>query len=516
MAKQQTRQTRGNISPNDIIAQQAALGGKMPPQALELEEAVLGALLVEQDAFQAVCEILKPEHFYKEEHQRIYNAMFSLNARNSPTDLLLVGQELRRTGELESVGGMLYLAQLSEKVASAVNVEHHARIVLQKFLARALINISTEVTTSAYDDSTDIDELLEVAENKLFNLSQGSMKKEPSQIAPVVAEAIRQMDEAAKRTDSLSGYPSGYIGIDRVTSGWQKSTLVIIAARPAMGKTAFVLSMARKMAIDHGIPLAMFSLEMSNVELVKRMMTGETEIVSDKIKNGRLTPEDWTQFHERINRLTTAPIYIDDTPGLSVFDLRSKARILHKKYGIKCIIIDYLQLMTAAGMRPGNRQEEVSMISRSLKGLAKELEIPVIALSQLNRGVEQRSGEGVDGKRPQLSDLRESGAIEQDADMVCFIHRPEYYHILEDSKGNSTIGMAQFIIAKHRAGGLDDITLKFRPELVRFDEPNEYYNPAPKPMTEQTYISKMGTTNENEAGPLPDFKGNDGSSETPF
>ena len=514
MAKQ-TRSTRSSMSTADIIAQQAALGGKMPPQAVDMEEAVLGALLVEQDAFQAVSEILHSEHFYKDEHQRIYAAMERLNVKNSPTDLLLVSEELRRTNELDLVGGMIYLAQLSDKVASALNVEHHARIIFQKYLQRSLISISTDVQRDAYDDSIDVDDLLEDAENKLFTLSQGSMKKDVTQVAPVVEEAIRQMHEAAQRSDSLSGIPSGFVGIDRVTSGWQKDTLVIIAARPAMGKTAFVLSMARKMAIDHNIPIAMFSLEMSNVELVKRLMVGETEIVSDKIKNGRLTTEEWKHFDKSIERLTQAPIYIDDTPGLSVFDLRSKARILHKKHGIKCIIIDYLQLMSASAMRPGSRQEEVSMISRSLKGLAKELHIPIIALSQLNRGVEQRTGEGIDGKRPQLSDLRESGAIEQDADMVCFIHRPEYYHILEDKDGNSTIGMAQFIIAKHRSGGLDDINLRFVAELVSFLEPDTFgrtnNNSEPQALTVQTIGSKLNAKND-----VPDFTAGNSSSDVPF
>lgn len=517
MAKQTRTTSRSSMSTADIIKEQAALGGKMPPQAIDLEEAVLGALLIEQDAFQAVSEMLRSEHFYKDEHQRIYAAMERLNVKNQPIDIMLVGEELRRTSELELVGGMIYLVQLSEKVASALNVEHHARIIFQKYLQRSLIGISTEVQRDAYDESIDVDDLLEKAESKLFDLSQGSMKKDVQQVAPVVEEAIRQMHEAAQRSDSLSGIPSGFVGIDRVTSGWQPSTLVIIAARPAMGKTAFVLTMARKMAIEHNIPIAMFSLEMSNVELVKRMMVGETEIISDKIKNGRLTTEEWKHFDESIVRLTQAPIYVDDTPGLSVFDLRSKARILHKKHGIKCIIIDYLQLMSASAMRPGSRQEEVSMISRSLKGLAKELNIPVIALSQLNRGVEQRTGEGVDGKRPQLSDLRESGAIEQDADMVCFIHRPEYYHIMEDKDGNSTIGMAQFIIAKHRSGGLDDINLRFIAELVSFQEPDTFgrssggERPA---LTQQTFVSKMNRS--GDAGQLPDLTIGGGESEVPF
>ncbi len=325
------------------------------------------------------------------------------------------------------------------------------------------------------------------------------------------------MKIAAKREDMLSGITSGFHGIDAITNGWQPSTMVVIAARPAMGKTAFVLSMARKMAIDHNIPIAMFSLEMSNVELVKRLMTAETEITSEKIKNGRLTPEEWDHFNNSIGRLTSAPIYVDDTPGLSVFDLRSKARILRKKYGIQCIIIDYLQLMTASAMKPGSRQEEVSMISRSLKGLAKELNIPVIALSQLNRSVEQRTSDkgALDSKRPQLSDLRESGAIEQDADMVCFIHRPEYYHITDDGKGNSLVGMAQFIIAKHRSGRIDDVLLRFQAELIRFEEPEAGANllmQDDNPASPQTIMS--GANIGGAGGVMPDFSQMGG--DTPF
>ncbi len=451
----------------------AALGGKLPPQAPEFEEAVLGAILLDKDALQNVVEILEPEHFYLEANQRIYAAMQRLNANMAPIDMLTMCEELKRTGELDAVGGRVYIAKLTSRVGAAVNIEYHARLIFQKYLQRSLIHLGGEMVTSGYDESKDVEDLLEEAENNLFTLSQGSMKRDVIQISSTIDEAIQQMDAAAKREDKLSGIASGFRKIDEITMGWQPATMVVIAARPAMGKTAFVLSMARKMAIDYNLPIAMFSLEMSNVELVKRLMTAETEIPSEKIKSGRLSADEWAHFNERIGRLRNAPIYIDDTPGLSVFDLRSKARILKKKHDIKCIIIDYLQLMTASAMKPGSRQEEVSMISRSLKGLAKELNIPVIALSQLNRNVEGRTsdkGSALDSKRPQLSDLRESGAIEQDADMVCFIHRPEYYHILDDGKGNSLVGMAQFIIAKHRSGRIDDVLLRFQAELIRFED----------------------------------------------
>lgn len=464
------KQTKKQNQPADSIAAMAAISGKMPPQAIDFEEAVLGALLLDKDALQNIVEILKPEHFYKETHQRIYSAILRLNTKMAPIDLLTISNELKITDDLDFVGGRFYLAQLTSNVSTAVNIEQHARIIFQKYLQRKIISLGNEMITNGYDDSQDVEDMLEKAENGLYDLSQGSLKRDVIHVSPIVTEAIEQMREAAKH--ELSGLPSGFAGIDKVTSGWQKSTMIVIAARPAMGKTAFVLSMARKMAIDYNIPVAIFSLEMANVELVKRLITAETEIVSDKIKSGRLTNEEWNHFNSSISRLSNAPIYIDDTPGLSVFDLRSKARILKKKNDIKMIIIDYLQLMTASAMRPGNRQEEVSMISRSLKGLAKELEMPIIALSQLNRNVEARTGDGIDSKRPQLSDLRESGAIEQDADMVCFIHRPDYYGIKEDKEGNSLIGMAQFIIAKHRSGAIGDVLMRFQAELIRFEDAN--------------------------------------------
>lgn len=501
MAKQQTTK---KVEQNDTVAKLAAMSGKMPPVATEFEEAVLGALMLEHEALQDVSEILKSEHFYSDKYQRIYAAMTRLNSKNVPIDLLTLTEELKRSGELESIGGRFTLIQLTEKVASAVNIEHHARIIFQKYLQRELIHLGTDMQTNAYDDTKDVQEMLNDAENGLFNLSQGSMKRDVQHVDAVVQEAIKQMEEAGKRNDSLSGIPSGFTGIDRVTSGWQASSLVIIAARPAMGKTAFVLSMARKMAIDYNVPVAMFSLEMANVELVKRLLTAETEIPMEKIKNGKLTPSEWEHFHKNTIKLSNAPIYIDDTPGLSVFDLRSKCRLLKKKHDIGVVIIDYLQLMTAAAMRPGNRQEEVSMISRSLKGLAKELNIPIIALSQLNRNVESRGvgkdSSAIDGKRPQLSDLRESGAIEQDADMVCFIHRPEYYKIEEDKDGTSLKGIGLFIIAKHRSGGLDDIKLRFTPELVRFDDydgMNIFRQESP--MTSQTFSSKMNDNSSSQS-----------------
>ena len=445
--------------------------GHLQPQAPELEEAVLGALMIERDAYSLVSEILRPESFYDVRHQLIYKAISTLAMQQQPVDILTVVEQLKKTGELDEVGGPFYITQLSGKVASSAHIEYHARIIAQKFLARELITFTSNIQTKAFDATQDVDDLMQEAEGKLFEISQQNMKKDYTQINPVIKEAYDMLQKAAARTDGLSGLPSGFHQLDKMTSGWQNSDLVIIAARPAMGKTAFVLSMAKNIAVDQKVPVALFSLEMSNVQLVNRLIVNVCEISGEKIRSGQLAPYEWGQLDYKIKDLYDAPLYVDDTPSLSVFELRTKARRLVREHGVKVIIIDYLQLMNANGMSFGSRQAEVSNISRSLKGLAKELNIPIIALSQLNRGVENR--EGVDGKRPQLSDLRESGAIEQDADMVCFIHRPEYYKIYQDEKGNDLHGMAEIIIAKHRNGAVGDVLLRFRSEFARFQNPDD-------------------------------------------
>lgn len=445
--------------------------GKVQPQARELEEAVLGALMLEKDAYSLVSDILKPESFYDSIHQIIYIAIVSLASRQAPIDMLTVVEQLKKDGQLELVGGPVYIAQLTEKVASAAHIEFHARIIAQKYLARELIGFSSQVTNKAFDETSDIDDLMQEAESRLFEISQRNVKKDVTQINPVIKEALNLLQIAANRPEGLSGLQTGFDDLDKITSGWQNSDLVIIAARPAMGKTAFVLSMAKNMAVSYNYPIALFSLEMSNVQLVNRLIVNTCEIPGEKIKNGQLAPFEWEQLDFKIKELYDAPIFIDDTPSLSVFELRTKARRLVREHGVRMIIIDYLQLMNASGMQYGSREQEVSMISRSLKGLAKELNIPIIALSQLNRGVEGRTG--IEGKRPQLSDLRESGAIEQDADMVCFIHRPEYYKILEDEQGNSLIGLAEIIIAKHRNGATGDVRLSFKSDFARFQNVDE-------------------------------------------
>ncbi|GHT31529.1 replicative DNA helicase [Bacteroidia bacterium] len=440
--------------------------GRLQPQARELEEAVLGALMLEKDAYSIVSEILKPECFYEKSHEMIYSAIVDLTISQRPVDMLTVTEQLRKRGELEIVGGPFYISQLTSKIASSAHIEYHARIIAQKYLARELISFTAQVQGKAFDETIDVDDLMQEAEGKLFEISQRNVKKDVMQIEPIIIQAKELMKKAAEQKEGLSGIHTGFHGLDKITFGWQNSDLIIIAARPAMGKTAFVLSMAKNMAVNYNTPVAMFSLEMSNIQLVNRLIVNVTGIPSDKIKSGRLEDYEWEQFNFKIGDLYKAPIYIDDTPSLSVFELRTKARRLVREHGIKCIFIDYLQLMNASGMNFGSREQEVSMISRSLKGLAKELNIPIIALSQLNRSVENR--QGVEGKRPQLADLRESGAIEQDADMVCFIHRPEYYKITEDEHGNSLLGIAEIIIAKHRNGATGDVRLRFKSEYAKF------------------------------------------------
>ena len=479
--------------------------GHLQPQAPELEKAVLGALMIEKDAYSLVSEILKPESFYEHRHQLIYAAITDLAIQQKPIDLLTVTEHLRFMGNLDEVGGPFYITQLGGMMASSAHIEYHARIIAQKYLARELITFTSNIQKKAFDETEDVDDIMQEAEGRLFEISQQNMKKDYTQINPVIQEAYEMLRTAAARTDGLSGLASGFHKLDKMTSGWQNSDLIIIAARPAMGKTAFVLSMAKNIAVNNKVPVALFSLEMSNVQLVNRLIVNVCEIPGEKIKSGQLAPYEWGQLDYKIKELYDAPLYVDDTPSLSVFELRTKARRLVREHDVKIIIIDYLQLMNASGMSFGSRQEEVSTISRSLKGLAKELNIPIIALSQLNRGVENR--EGVDGKRPQLSDLRESGAIEQDADMVCFIHRPEYYKIYTDEKGNDLHGMAEIIIAKHRNGAVGDVLLRFRGEFARFQNPeDEMIVPLPTEENATPVIrSKMNKGNGSIPPPPADM-----------
>lgn len=457
--------------------------GRIAPRDLEVEEAVLGALMLEKDAYTIVCDILKPECFYDPGHQKIYEAIQQLGASQQSIDMLTVTQRLRANGDIKLVGGPAAISELTARVASGAHVEFHARIVAQKYLARELINFSAQIEEKAFDEANDVDDLLQEAEGRLFEISQRNVKKDVTQIDPVIKQALEQIEVAANRESGLSGLETQFRELDKLTSGWQNSDLIIIAARPAMGKTAFVLSMAKNMAVNLNIPTAIFSLEMSNLQLVNRLISNACEVEGEKIKSGRLTPNDWDKLMAGVKPLYNAPLFIDDTPSLSIFELRTKARRLVREHGVKILIIDYLQLMNASGMKFGSREQEVSMISRNLKQLAKELNIPIIALSQLNRSVENR-GTDSQSKRPQLSDLRESGAIEQDADIVCFIHRPEYYlHSGEDGEGNDIRGLALFIVAKHRSGKVDDVKMRFISQYARFQNWDEDYH------TTQTVVS---------------------------
>lgn len=450
--------------------------GHLQPQAPELEQAVIGALLIESEAYAQISDILKPDSFYDIRHKYIFEAITHLNLHQKPSDILTVVDELEHMGVLEEAGGRYYITQLSGMVSSSAHIVYHSRIIAQKSLARQLITYTSNIQTKAFDATQDIDLLMQEAEGSLFTLSQQNLKKQYTQIDPVLNDAYEMLKKASSRSDGLSGISTGFKDLDKMTSGWQASDLVILAARPAMGKTAFALSMAKNIAIDQGRPLAFFSLEMANVQLMNRIISNVTEIESEKLKTGQLHPDEWQRLDNRMKKLYGKPLFLDDTPSLSVFEFQTKARRLCQEHHVEIIMIDYLQLMNASGMGYGSRQEEVSTISRALKGLAKELNIPIIALSQLNRGVENRP----DGdKRPQLSDLRESGAIEQDADMVCFIHRPEYYKIYTDSQGRDLRGMAEIIIAKHRNGAVGDVLLSFKGQFTRFQDRDEAYIPVP-------------------------------------
>jgi len=487
-------QSAPKVGPNDF--------GKLPPQAPELESSVLGALMIEKDAYMTVADLLRPESFYRDQNRMVFEAIRTLASQDQPIDTLSVAEKMKNLGTLAQAGGVSYLTDLTRRVASTAHLRYHAQIVAQKATARDLIAMASKLEESAYDETQDVEEVMQQAEAGIFEISQRAQKRDVTHIDPVIEEAFERMRKASKNEGNISGVPSGFHDLDKITSGWQNSDLVIIAARPAMGKTAFVMSMAKNMAVNYSIPVAVFTLEMSNVQLGNRLLMNVCEIEGEKIKTGKMTKAEWSQLEHKSNELRGAPIYMDDTPSLSVFELRSKARKLVREHGIRIIIIDYLQLMNASGINFGSREQEISIISRNLKALAKELDIPIIALSQLNRNVEARSG--LEGKTPQLSDLRESGAIEQDADMVCFIHRPEYYHLYSDEKtGKDLRGLAQIIVAKHRNGATDSIWLRFRGKYAKFQNEDETYDDsdlAPLPAAGEVSISsKMNSMSADGA-----------------
>ena len=489
---EKVKQSRAYSAPKSNIIQLEK--GKIPPQAVELEEVVIGAMMIDKKGVDEVIDILHPDVFYKDAHKFIFEAIFQLFENSEPVDLLTVSSQLKKDGKLEVSGGDYYLIQLTQKVSSSAHIEFHARIILQKYIQRSLIKISSEIIEDSYDESTDVFDLLDKAESKLYEVTQGNIKRSSETAQSLVIQAKKRIEDISNK-EGLSGVPSGFDKLDQLTSGWQPSDLIIVAARPGMGKTALTLSMARNIAVGQNIPVAFFSCEMSSVQLITRLISSETGLSSEKLRTGNLETHEWEQLNVKVKGLEKAPLFIDDTPSLSIFDLRAKARRLASQHGIKLIVIDYLQLMTAGGsQKGGNREQEISTISRNLKALAKELNIPVIALSQLSRAVETRGG----SKRPLLSDLRESGAIEQDADIVSFIYRPEYYKIEEwdDDDQSPTEGQAEFIIAKHRNGGLDSIRLKFIGNLGKFDNLDQFDYPSEIP-------SKMNQDDSDKGGVDP-------------
>jgi len=466
-AKKSGKTGRKGLERKNTVAGDVYEHGKVPPQATDLEEAVLGAIMLEKDALTAVIDIIKPEVFYIEQHQLIYSAIFRLFARSEAIDILTVTNELKKSGELEKAGGAYYVAQLTNRVASSANVEYHARIIIQKYIQRELIRISSEIIKDAFEDTTDVFDLLDQAEKNLFTVSDSNLRRTSEDMPTLIKQAVDEIEAAKNQGHQLRGVQSGFTELDRITSGWQRSDLIILASRPGMGKTAFALSMTRNIAVEFRRPVAIFSLEMSSLQLVTRLISAESGLSSEKLRRGDLQDYEWQQLNTRISKLIDAPIFIDDTPALSIFELRAKCRRLKSQHNIEMILIDYLQLMTGSYDRQGNREQEISNISRSLKSLAKELNVPVLALSQLSRAVETRGG----SKKPILSDLRESGAIEQDADLVVFIYRPEYYGIEEYEDQSPTAGMAEIIVAKHRNGPLGEIRLRFISKYARFHDP---------------------------------------------
>jgi len=447
--------------------------GNRPPQALDVEEAVLGALLIEPNCIDEAMDELSPKCFYSEKHRMIFESMRSLVNEHVALDLLSVSQKLKANGNLEAVGGTVALVQLSQKIGAAAHIEYYIRILKQKCIQRELITASYEILKSSYDESVNVDELVDSAQSKVYAAIQNNVKKDVQEIGKVINDAL---DDLQKRQDSsgYSGVPSGFPSVDNITLGWQPSDLITLAARPSVGKTAFVVNVARNAAVDFNMPVAIFSLEMPAKQLANRMMVSETGLSAEKTTGGaKLQDWEWQQHDIQLKRLTKAPIYIDDTPSLPVMEFRSKVKRLVKQKGVRLVVVDYLQLMQGPSELRGMREQEVAAISRTLKATAKEMDVPIIALSQLSRQSENRQGSN---RRPQLSDLRESGSIEQDADMVIFIHRYDYQGLSENP---DDVGRTQIIIAKHRNGAIADIDMRFRADEVRFvDESESLVNQA--------------------------------------
>ena len=487
---------RGALKTVHTSADSDALSyGRIMPQATDLEQAVLGSIMLDTGAISIVIEILRPESFYKANHKLIYQAMVDQFSEQKPIDLMTVVERLKKSDDLEEAGGVSYLVHLTNVVASAANVEYHARIVAQKFVQRELIRVSTQIVNDSFQDSKDVFELLDEAEQGLFEITEQNLRKGYQSISEVAAKALKQIESIADNTDGVTGTPTGFSELDALTGGWQRSDLIILAARPGMGKTAFSLALAKNAALQYGRAVAFFTLEMSSLQLVQRLIAMEANLDNQKLRNAKLDDHDWIKLHQALERLGEAKMFIDETPALNVFELRAKCRRLKTNHDIDLIVIDYLQLMSASGKdNRGNREQEISSISRALKGLAKELNVPVIALSQLSRAVETRGT-----KRPVLSDLRESGAIEQDADIVTFLYRPDYY----DGEADPMLppGLTEVIVSKHRNGALKTVNLRFVKEYARFEEFNDFNFIDPQSgfsNPTDNFITKSSRINEDD------------------
>ena len=440
--------------------------GKIPPHDIEAEQAILGSMLTDKDAVISSIEILKPEAFYREDNKAIYSAILNLYAKNEPIDIITVKNELIEDGNFERVGGIEYLAGLPEKVPTTANVERYIKIVDEKYMLRNLIQSANDLIALGYNETEEIDSILDVAEKKIFDLTQKKNTRGYSAIKDILVESFAELEKLYNKKGGITGVPTGFSDLDRKTSGLHGSELIILAARPAMGKSAFAINIATNVAIQAKIPVAIFNLEMSKEQIGNRILCSEAMVDSNKIRTGQIEDQDWIKLASTLGVLSDAPIYIDDTPGITMMEIRAKCRKLKMEKNIGLIVIDYLQLIQGSGRKTNSREQEISEISRSLKILAKELDIPVIALSQLSRGVESR-----EDKRPMLSDLRESGAIEQDADIVIFLYRDDYYK--EDSPDKN---VAEVIIAKHRGGSTGTVRLAWMPNYTKFANLDRRYD----------------------------------------
>ena len=466
-----SRKTKSTSS--STTAAVGSLEGMLPPQAIEMERAVLGAIMLEPEAYYEVSQVLSAKSFYVKAHEVIYDAIISLASQHKPLDMLSVVEELRRRDELETAGGAAAVAELTRNVAGAANLEYHAHIVADKAMSRGLISFASGVMTRAYEDTEEVDQQVQAAESTLFELAQFKMRKDIVRADELIETFQHHLQEAANKPDGISGVPSGLYELDKMTNGWQRGELIVVGARPRMGKTAFAMTMIKTLSLDQNIPTLFFSMEMTNESLMERLVSNFCEIPLSHIRSGKLENYEWETLKERMLLLENKPLYLDESTGLSIFELRSKSRRAVREKNVQLIVIDYLQLMNAEGTYFGNREQEIALISRSLKSLAKELNLPIIVLAQLNREVDKRMQGDADSKLPQLSDLRESGSIEQDADVVCFIHRPEEYGIRTFPDDNSsTQGKADFIVAKHRNGPTGDIRLSFLGEFTKFVDLN--------------------------------------------